>query len=845
MGIVYKALDTHLDRAVALKVLPPEMVADAERKRRFIQEAKSASALNHPNIVIIYDIASDQGMDFISMEYIDGKTLDEHIPRTGMQPAEAVRIAVAIADALSKAHAAGIVHRDLKPSNIMMAEDGRTKILDFGLAKLTDRSEPSSSDKTLVQKPATQQGAILGTVNYMSPEQAEGKKVDARSDIFSFGALLYEMLTGAKAFQGDSAVATIAAVLGKEPAAPVAGELGRIIARCMRKDKERRYQSIADVRIALEEAEIGAVEAVQVERVGQRGWLWPGIAVVCAGFGLAAYFYRPQAKALVAPVFSRLTTAPGLNIEPTVWAQGKLVAYASDRAGGNLDIWVQQLSGGEPRRLTTHEADDSEPSFSSDGSRIVFRSSRDGGGIYVMPALGGPERKVAEEGHNPRFSPDGNWIAYWTGYANTPFSNYDRVYVVPASGGAARPVGGKDWGARTPLWSDDGRHLLVTSLRIGQVEWSAVALDTLQPRPLGPIAGVPAALQGGYLYLAARQGTMERVPLDAQWRATGPAEMVIAGAGEARSPAPSGNLMAFTQMEQNSDIWALPIEANSGRVSGALRRLTTDLGSDSQCSISRDGTVLAYSALRMPRIFDLMVLDLGAGTERSLLSIGSLGRAGLGPSPKISADGTQIAYNNRTDRKSYLIPTKGGVPKQICECTLRNTGVGNDRVVVSDAGGTGILHIGTGKIEYVIEKSAANAVKLSWDDKWMVFYVVVQDGRSRIFIVPVRGTPVPREEWIEVTDGQSLDMIPEFSPDGNRLYFLSQRDGNRCIWTQRLDPATKKPLGGAEAVHHFHGARFSPMHNPVGSNEAAVARDKIVLPVTEQSGSIWLAEWPE
>ena len=214
MGAVYKAQDTHLDRMVAIKVLPHEKMTDPERKQRFIQEAKAASSLNHPNIIIVHDIASDGGVDFIVMEYVDGKTLDQLIGRKGLRLNEALGYAAQVADGLAKAHAAGIVHRDLKPTNIMVTDEGRVKILDFGLAKLTEELEPGEFGPTATlgrpDRPRTEEGFILGTMAYMSPEQAEGKKVDSRSDVFSFGSVLYEMLTGQKAFHRDSRIATLA-----------------------------------------------------------------------------------------------------------------------------------------------------------------------------------------------------------------------------------------------------------------------------------------------------------------------------------------------------------------------------------------------------------------------------------------------------------------------------------------------------------------------------------------------------------------------------------------------------------------------------------------------------------
>jgi serine/threonine protein kinase len=256
MGVVYKVRDSRLKRFVALKVLPPEKVTDAERKQRFVQEARSASALNHPNIVTVYDIDQADGVDFIAMEYVEGQTLGELIGRKGLKLNEALKVAIQIADALAKAHAAGIVHRDLKPGNVMVTADGRVKVLDFGLAKLAEAGPVDREASTVTAMPSTELGVVVGTASYMSPEQAEGKKVDARSDIFSFGSVLYEMLTGRRAFRRDTPALTLAAILHLEPTplpAEAPGDLTKVIGRCLRKDIARRYQHMDDVKLALEE----------------------------------------------------------------------------------------------------------------------------------------------------------------------------------------------------------------------------------------------------------------------------------------------------------------------------------------------------------------------------------------------------------------------------------------------------------------------------------------------------------------------------------------------------------------------------------------------------------------
>src|SRR5690348_6203797 len=220
MGVVWKARDTHLDRFVALKTLRVERLSDPERRRRFVHEAKAASALNHPNIVHIYDIAEADGIQYISMEYVPGKTLDQLIGRKGLRLNELLKYAIQIADALAQAHLAGIIHRDLKPSNIIVGPNGQLKVLDFGLAKLTETATGEFEETVTMRAqdgPRTEEGVIFGTVAYMSPEQAEGKKIDARSDIFSFGSMLYEMVTGRQAFHGDSKMSTLSAILKEEP----------------------------------------------------------------------------------------------------------------------------------------------------------------------------------------------------------------------------------------------------------------------------------------------------------------------------------------------------------------------------------------------------------------------------------------------------------------------------------------------------------------------------------------------------------------------------------------------------------------------------------------------------
>ena len=301
MGVVYKGRDVRLNRSVAIKVLPRDKVSDPERKQRFVQEAKAASALSHPNIITIYDIGNEGGNDFIVMEYLAGKTLDQRIPRKGMKLNEALKIAIQRAEALAKAHSAGIIHRDLKPSNVMVSDDGLVKVLDFGLAKLTEVG--SGTGETLTQESLTEEGMIVGTVSYMSPEQAQGKMVDARSDIFSFGSVLYEIVSGKRAFEGDSRASTLGAIIHKEPE-PVSGriprDLEKILNRCLRKDRDRRFQDMKDLKVELqeikEESESGTLETTgEVKPSLRRRFIWgTGVITTLIIVALGVWFVRPK-----------------------------------------------------------------------------------------------------------------------------------------------------------------------------------------------------------------------------------------------------------------------------------------------------------------------------------------------------------------------------------------------------------------------------------------------------------------------------------------------------------------------------------------------------------------------
>ena len=333
MGEVYRARDLRLNRDVAIKVLPPDRVGDESRRRRFVQEAQAVSALNHPHIITIYEIESANGIDFIVMEYVRGKSLDTLIPHHGMRLNEFLRIAIPIADALAAAHVHGIIHRDLKPANVMVGTDGGVKVLDFGLAKLmgderaadeADAASSSTADGPQYRRWRGQcPGQDRGYPAYMAPEQALGERVDARSDIFSFGAMLYEMLTGDGAFVGASTPETLAAVVRAQPkplgeiVPNTPGDLQKLISRCLRKDPERRFQHIGDVRVALQEikedSESGSAAAVPTSRQYRGVMITAFIGVVSVLAAMTWLLRSPHRTEAPPPRVVPLTSFPGFE----------------------------------------------------------------------------------------------------------------------------------------------------------------------------------------------------------------------------------------------------------------------------------------------------------------------------------------------------------------------------------------------------------------------------------------------------------------------------------------------------------------------------------------------------
>ena len=892
MGVVYRAVDTRLGRLVALKLLHHEPVVDGERKKRFVQEARAASGLNHPHIITIYEIGEDDEVDFIAMEYVAGHSLASLMAQQRLPLDESLKYAVQIADAMSAAHAAGILHRDLKPGNLMVTDRGLIKVLDFGLAKLIESpTHPGDvNDRDTTQSGGgagqvqTRAGAILGTAPYMSPEQADGRPADARSDIFSFGVVLYEMVTGRRAFGGATRMATLAEVLTKEPDPPsrvVSGlpaDLEKVILRCLRKSPDRRWQSMADLKVALEDLRDESDSRLLTQgdvaspsrRATTRAAVLIAIATLAAlligAFGLWR-ISRKDSGAETSPSLHRLTSDAGWTDYPAISLDGKFLAYASDRSGeGHLDIWVQQRPDGAPVRLTRDGADDVDPTFSADGSLIAFQSGRQDGGIYVVPTMGGEERLLAARGVSPRFSPDGQWIAYIVAEGGG-----GRIHVAPAGGGPAKPLAAEFYRAQAPVWSPDGRFLLFWGQRTrdappeNNVDWYLSGVPGGSAMPTGARAALvregfqapqglpfPDAWTGSgnrilFHGVVGDSSNIWQLPLPSpQTRVAGPPGRISFGTtDEAAASVTSDARMVFISRTMGADIWTVPLDTDVGKPVGALKRVTQDAADDYQPTISGDGLTLVFRSRRSGR-FGVILKKVGSSAETVLT------RTPHDHSPAVSRDGTRVAYSFPQDGKLpiFVVAASGGPAEQVCDdCgDAEEWSARGDQILyvtVRDPSGVGLLTVGASHNNAWLQHARYGLYnpRLSPDGRWIAFTARTDRlAPPRIYVAKADPSGVAGErDWIEINrDGDA----PGWSPQGNLLYHWSGRDGSPCLWAQRLDPATKQPVGAPLSIQHFHDRGLSLRNLYLGGSSIAVARDKIVFNLGEQTGNIWMTALP-
>ena len=762
MGEVYLAEDTKLGRKVALKVLPQSLTADEQSKRRFIQEAKTASALNHPNIITIYEIASANGRDFIAMEYVEGDTLRTSLSGARIKTSRAADLTAQAASALAAAHDAGIVHRDIKPENLMVTQTSQVKILDFGLAKLVEAKRASlahadaSAETHIIPENnvETMPGTVLGTVSYMSPEQAEGVAVDRRSDIFSLGVVLYEMLGSKRPFEGKSAIDTLHSIINEEPrpiielnpSLPL--EITELLGKAMAKDRNQRYQHAGDFELDLRRfkraletnALVSSRVAAGSKAAAPHSWLYwilTSLAVLgLVGVSFAAWRIRRlsqppvHASSLESVRLLPVTVDAGFEGEPSFAPDGQTIAYVSDRTG-NFEIYLKQISGGPDINLTNHPADDMQPAFSPDGKQIAFVSSRTGqsdclcffiygtdqplmgGGIWVMPALGGSPRKIVESGTFPSWSPDGSSIIFTKG----PWYG-QNVYRVPATGGEPQQIDIKLKGGAPfiayPTYSPDGHWITFE------------AADKV--------------------YVVDAKGG-EPVPIV-----------------EGKHPVWLGNTEALiycsVEAGKNYTLWKIPFSASEGKAAGTPEPLTVGRGRDTQAAVSRNGKFIAFSALDVSFNLEALAFDSESGhaTDR--------------PQPITSGSDLIYFHDSSPDGRSSVFES----------------------------------HRGATSFIWRVEHGSA-PVQLTADPKYMDAYPRwSRDGRSIAFNRKTANDVNAIEDlWVMVADGANPQRLiekagyAEWLPDGHSLTYLSLNDLQLSVY----DTGTKssRKLTNEEGIY--------------------------------------------
>ena len=748
MGWVYLAKDRKLGRKVALKLLPAMFTADQPRVRRFEQEARAASALNHPNILTIFDIDEADGHRFIAAEYIEGKTLRQHLTGTTPQLSEMLDLAAQIGSALETAHQAGIVHRDIKPENIMVRPDGYIKVLDFGLAKLTEQ-KTARTDTESTHAPAvkTESGVVMGTAHYMSPEQARGLSVDERTDIFSLGVVIYEMVTGRVPFDGETQSHVIVSILEKEPS-PLSDyypetppELQRLVSKALCKTRKERYQAVKDLLIDLKDLKRDLESGANIERkrradtgpfkilraVEGRGFkikqlIWSATLVLLIGIALIAwtYLHRPALKGLLPPIkVVPFTSFPGWEGNPAFSPDGNLIAFDwSGEKNDNTDIYVMMIGSDRPLRLTADPASDYHATWSPDGRQVAFVRFSDGEiAIYTVPALGGPERKLLSLGTKAEWggyfpdldwSPDGKYIAYVGKRSSQPPSN---ILLFSPETGETRAL----TSPAAPLLGDS---LPVFSPDSQTVTFVRNTADVSQDVYLVPVTGGEP-----------RRLTFDNVRLSSTaWTA-------------------DGREIIFSSTREGGDYGLWRISA----FGGTPERLAVGGHYVPGASVSRQGNRLAY--VQWSGDFNIYRIDVSDSTRPTGPPIKLTSSTRLDFNPQYSPDGKRIVF--QSDRSGsneiWMCNSDGANPVQVTSIT-----------------------------------KIAGTPRWSPDGQQIAFDLY-PDGRGDIYVVSAGGG-LPRP----IVTGDSEDHLPSWSIDGRWIYFASDRTGERQVW--------KVPAEGGKAV---------------------------------------------